>query len=109
MTLAQQILPQRGRDVSADAVRRLRQNCLATLAWPEESQKTWILAGYLSALMGGLLGLLIGWHLASHKKQLPDGRQVLAFSATNRTHGGPTLVLSCLSIIGWALLRWYLA
>ncbi|MBO0360035.1 hypothetical protein J0X19_18895 [Hymenobacter sp. BT186] len=109
VTLAQQLLRKRGRDVSPDAVRLLRQHRAAELARPEESQKAWILAGYAFALLGGLIGLFIGWHLASHKKQLFDGRQVRAFSAADQAHGWRILGLGAVSIIGWTFLRWYTA
>lgn len=99
VTLARRILQQRGRDVSEDTVRLLRQNRLAALAQPEESQKTWIVAGYLFALLGGLLGMLIGWHLSSHRKVLPDGRQLPAYSEADRAHGRRILWLSCLGVI----------
>ncbi|SHL48136.1 hypothetical protein [Hymenobacter psychrotolerans] len=99
VTLARRILQQRGRDVSEDTVLLLRQNRLAALAQPEESQKTWIVAGYLFALLGGLLGLLIGWHLSSHRKTLPDGRQLLAYSEADRAHGRRILWLSALGLI----------
>ena len=107
VTLAQQLLQQRGRNVSADAVQLLRQNRLAALAQPEESQKIWIMAGYLFALLGGLLGLLIGWHLSSHNKVLPDGRQLPAYSEADRAHGRRILGLSCLGLIGSMLLRFW--
>lgn len=108
VTLAQQILRQRGRDVSADTVQMLRQNRLATLTKPEESQKSWIVAGYALALLGGLIGIFIGWHLASHKKPLPNGHQIAAFSDSDRAHGRRILALSIVGIVVWTTARVYL-
>ncbi|WBA42118.1 hypothetical protein [Hymenobacter canadensis] len=108
VTLARRILQQRGRDVSEDTVQLLRQNRLAALARPEKSQRTWIVAGYALALLGGVIGLFIGWHLASHKKLLPDGRQVPAFAAADQTHGRRILALGAVSLVIWTALRWYL-
>lgn len=62
VALAHRILQQRGREISADTVRLLRRQQLNEIAKPEPAQKTWIVAGYLLAIFGGIMGLLIGWH-----------------------------------------------
>ncbi len=94
VALAGQLLRQRGRGVTADTVQLLRQHRTAEMAKPEPTQKAWIVAGYLFGLLGGIVGLVIGWHLRYHKKPLPDGRQVLAYSAQDRKHGLRILLLS---------------
>jgi len=99
VTLAGRLLRQRGRDVTPDTVRLLRQHRTAEMAKPEPSQKAWIVAGYLFALLGGFLGLVIGWHLRYHQKPLPDGRQVLAYSAQDRRHGLRILVLGFFGLL----------
>jgi hypothetical protein len=99
VTLAGQLLRQRGRDVTPDTVRLLRQHRTAEMAKPEPSLKAWIAAGYLFALLGGFLGLVIGWHLRYHKKPLPDGRQVLAYSARDRQHGLRILLLGFFGLL----------
>ncbi|MBF9237836.1 hypothetical protein I2I05_10560 [Hymenobacter sp. BT683] len=104
VSLARHILRQRGREVSPDTVQLLRRHRVAEMAKPEPSQKAWIMAGYLFAVFGGIVGMLIGWHLHNHKKPLPDGTQVLAFSALDRAHGFRILLLGLfgllLSILG---------
>ncbi|TYZ06404.1 hypothetical protein FY528_17980 [Hymenobacter lutimineralis] len=107
VTLARQLLRERGHDVSADVVRLLRRNRLQVLARPEESQRAWILAGYLMALLGGLLAVFIGWHLYSHQKQLHDGSQRPAFTASDRQHGRNILVLGCIGALVWLGLSLY--
>ena len=87
VSLARHILWQRGREVSPDTVRLLRRHRVAEMAKPEPIQKTWIVTGYLFAVVGGILGIAIGWHLHYHKKILSDGTQVRAFSARDRMHG----------------------
>jgi hypothetical protein len=81
VTLARQLLRQRGHDVSPDVVQLLRQRRLAELA------------------------VFIGWHLYKHQKQLPTGRRVLAFEPTDRQHGLRILVLGILGTIFWMGLR----
>ncbi|QJX47701.1 hypothetical protein HMJ29_12415 [Hymenobacter taeanensis] len=107
VTLARQLLRQRGHDVSPDVVQLLRQRRLVELAKPEESQKTWILAGYLMAILGGIVAVFIGWHLFKHQKQLPTGEKVLAFAPTDRQHGLRIFILGVLGTIFWTGLRIY--
>ncbi|MCR5886912.1 hypothetical protein LRS06_03800 [Hymenobacter sp. J193] len=107
VTLARQLLRDRGHDVSAGVMERLRRQRLHTLARPGKSQTSWIVAGYLMALLGGLLAIFIGWHLYSHQKLLPDGTQRLAFIASDRQHGRNILVLGCLSAVVWLGLGLY--
>ena len=105
VALAGQLLRQRGREVSADTIRLLRQHRMDELARPEPTQKTWIVAGYFFAILGGFLGLLIGWHLHYHSKTLPNGTQVRAFSARDRVHGYRILLLSVFGLFISILLR----
>ncbi|GGG36613.1 hypothetical protein [Hymenobacter glacieicola] len=93
VALARRILRQRGHDVSPALTERLRQQRLQDLARPEPPQKAWILFGYAMALLGGIVAVFIGWHLYSHKKQLPNGQQVLAFQPRDRAHGLRIVVL----------------
>ena len=105
VTLATQILRQRGRDVTPDTVRLLRQHRVAEMAKPEPSLKIWIWAGYFFAALGGFIGIFIGWHLRYHKKTLPDGSQVFAHSASDRAHGMRILVVGFLGALLALVLR----
>lgn len=105
VALASHLLRQRGRDVSADTLALLRQHRVAELARPEESHKAWIALGYFSALLGGAFGLLIGWQLQFHRKTLPDGRRVFAYSDGDRKHGLRILILGMVVLGGIIVLR----
>lgn len=105
VALASHLLQQRGRDVSADTLALLRQHRVTELARPEESHKAWIALGYLSALLGGALGLLIGWQLQFHRKTLPDGRRVFAYSDADRRHGLRILILALVVVGGVIVYR----
>ncbi len=110
VTLASQLLLERGRDISPDTLRLLRQHRVAELAQPDKEHRAWVAGGYISALLGGLFGLMIGYQLHFHRKQLPDGRRVYAYSATDRAHGLRILVLATVSLLFWLALRfgiWY--
>lgn len=106
VALARRILRQRSHDVSPALTERLRQQRLQDLARPEPRQKAWVISGYATALLGGIVALFIGWHLYSHKKQLPDGRQVYGFLPQDRAHGLRILVLGVLGfllVLAWRL------
>jgi hypothetical protein len=105
VSLARHLLLRRGRDVSSDTVRLLHRQRVAEMAKPEPSQKIWIVVGYLSAAIGGIVGIAIGWHLHFHKKTLSDGTQVRAFSARDQRHGFRILLLGIFGLCASILLQ----
>ena len=107
VTLARQILQDRGTVISSEAARLLRQQRNADLARPEPSQKAWILWGYAAALLGGLFAFFVGWHLYTHRKILPDGRKVHAFTAHDRLHGLRIMVLGAIMLVLLVCFRIY--
>lgn len=97
--LARDILRDRGHDVGYDTLEKLRQNRLQELAEPDTKNRIWIFIGYLLAVMGGVVGIIIGWHLATYKKTLPDGRRVHDHSPTDREHGQRIVVLGAFMFV----------
>lgn len=85
--LAQKILKDRGENISPELVSSLKRQRLEDLNRPEQSQKVWIYAGYFLSLMGGLIGVFIGWHMWKGKKVLPNGDKIHIYSAPDRRHG----------------------
>lgn len=85
--LAKKILTERGREVSDEIIASLKNQHIAELAKPDESNRIWIFIGYLSILFGGLFAILVGWHLFTYKKTLPDGRRVYDYTEKDRRHG----------------------
>jgi hypothetical protein len=86
-TLAQKILKQRGKSVNKELLNSLKNERIKDLAKPEENQRPWIIAGYIFSLLGGFLGLIIGYFLWTSKKTLPNGQKVYSYSANDRKHG----------------------
>lgn len=86
-TLAQKILEQRGKSVDKALLNSLKNERLHDLAKPEENQRPWIIAGYIFSLLGGLLGLIIGYFLWTAKKTLPNGQKVYSYAPNDRKHG----------------------
>ena len=85
--LAKKILRERGKEINQDTINLLKKQRLNDLAKPEEGQRNWIYAGYIFALLGGLIGVFIGWHLSTYRKTLPNGQQVYGYKQEDRKHG----------------------
>lgn len=103
--LAKKILKERGKDISQEMIDLLKKQRLNELAKPEEGQKNWIYAGYTTALLGGIIGVFIGWHLATYKKTLPNGKQVYGYKQEDRKHGRKIWILGVIMFIFWISIR----
>ncbi|MEZ4828714.1 MAG: hypothetical protein R3C61_20880 [Bacteroidia bacterium] len=86
-TLAQKILKQRGKAIDKELLTSLKTERIKDLAKPEENQRSWIVAGYIFSILGGFLGLLIGYLLWTSKKTLPNGQKVYSYTVNDRKHG----------------------
>ena len=85
--LSKRILGERGKEISGDTIDLLRKQRINELSKPDEGHRTWMYVGYIFALLGGLLGVFIGWHLSTFKKTLPNGQRVHGYNAHDRRHG----------------------
>jgi hypothetical protein len=91
--LAKHILTTQGITITSDQVKELKEQRLEKLAEPESGNALWTFIGYVLALSGGILGILIGWHLMNFKKVLPNGERVYVYTKTARKHGRIIVVL----------------
>ena len=96
IALTRKILVDRNVKVDTDAISEQREERLDTLAKPEGGQAGWIIAGYLFAFLGGILGLVIGSVLWQSKKRLPNGRKTFAYDEYTRKHGGLIVLISAI-------------
>ncbi|MCD0470113.1 hypothetical protein [Flavobacterium sp. JAS] len=85
--LAQKLLTDRGKTIDSEMLTSLKKERLKILAKPEENQKPWIIAGYTFALLGGGIGIVIGYSLWRSKKTLPNGERVYSYNAEDRKNG----------------------
>lgn len=92
--LAQKLLTERGKTIDADMLASLKKERLKILAKPEENQKPWIIAGYIFSLLGGGIGIVIGYSLWKSKKTLPNGERVYSYSEEDRKHGKTIFFIS---------------
>ncbi|MFC0181849.1 hypothetical protein ACFFJX_04495 [Pseudarcicella hirudinis] len=83
--LAKKILADRGQTINEDFLKHLNAVRIDSLSQPEKRQSGAVRAGYLFALLGGLIGLAIGWNLYTSKKTLPDGNLCLPISRQTET------------------------
>ena len=102
-TLAQKILKERGKEIKPAEVESFTEQRIEELTKPEESQNWLITAGYVLILLGGLFGLFIGWHLATHKKTLPNGDRVYGYSLQDRKHGNIIVIGGAICFVFSAL------
>ncbi len=93
LILSRKILASRGKDISDERIAELRNKRLAELAKPEPKQTGWIVVGYITSLLGGILGMTIGYVLWKQKKTLPNGQKVYTYREEDRSHGKLMLII----------------
>ena len=77
----------------------IQQEGIEELKKPAASQKNVIIAGYVFALLGGLIGVFIGQYLAGYRKTLPNGEVVLAHSDSDRKQGKYIMTIGTIMLI----------
>jgi len=92
--LAQKLLADRGKTVDPEMLASLKKERLKILAKPEENQKPWIIAGYIFSLLGGGIGIIIGYSLWKSKKTLPNGERIYSYSDQDRKSGKRIFLIS---------------
>ncbi len=85
--LAQKLLKQRGKPMDENLLQELKQKRIQALSKPDGNQLPWIIAGYICALFGGLLGIAIGLSIMNSQKTLPTGKKIYSHSESDREHG----------------------
>lgn len=103
--LAQKILKEKGIEVKDKQIDILLQQRIAELSKPIESKEYWIFIGYIVALLGGVLSVIIGWHLLTYKKRLPNGNMVAGYSAKDRDHGFYMMIIGTIFFIFWLIYK----
>jgi len=97
--LAQKILKDKGQEISMEKMENIQQERIEELKKTEPSQKNVIIAGYVFAFLGGLIGVFIGQYLAGYRKTLPNGEVVLAHSDSDRRHGKYIMTLGTVMLL----------
>jgi hypothetical protein len=101
VSLAKKLLKERGQEITPLKIEEIKKQRITELSKPEKSQSGYIILGYITALLGGLLGVFVGWHLLTYKKVLPDGNRVYVYSENDRKQGNRILILGLVFFIFW--------
>ena len=96
---AQNILNSRGVKITQVEIDNFKKERLKKLSEPEKGKTRWIIAGYIAAVLGGIIGLFIGYHLLTFKKTLPNGERVYEYDVNARKHGQKILIIAIICII----------
>ncbi|ARS41487.1 hypothetical protein CA265_18245 [Sphingobacteriaceae bacterium GW460-11-11-14-LB5] len=86
-------------EADVSQIQTLKEKRLEALAEPEESPKVLIVAGYILAVVGGLIAIIIGAYLRTHKRTLPNGECVFNYAPADRAHGERILIIGILALI----------
>ncbi|MFD1256827.1 hypothetical protein ACFQ3S_08460 [Mucilaginibacter terrae] len=105
--LAIRLLRLRGAMPNDDKLNELKQEYLNSLRKPAKPQTTWIIVGYIFAVLGGVMGLFIGWHLMKHKNTLPNGEQAYGYIESDRKHGRRIFIVGIIGVLFAVGLRIY--
>lgn len=92
--LSQKILDDRGVQFKAKEIEDKYLMRQLELAEPEGGQVGWILIGYISAILGGLLGMIIGSFIWRATNRMPDGTKVPAYTDEVRQHGRVIFIIA---------------
>ena len=105
VSLAKKLLKERGNEITDEKISEIKKLRIAELSKPEQSQNIYILIGYVCALLGGVLGIFIGWHLLTYRKTLPNGNRIYAYSENDRKQGNRIVILGGTFIVIWIMYR----
>jgi len=103
--LAKKILNTRGIVVNSELEEAFKKKRLKDLSQTEHMHMAWIIAGYILAILGGFIGLIIGLTLWVSKKTLPNGTSVHTYSTEQRTQGKLITAVALIMIAAYIILR----
>lgn len=103
--LARKILADRGKVITDNDISHIKEQRIEELKEPDAPQTTWVIIGYITAFLGGILGLFIGWHLSSFKKTLPNGEKVYGYSENDRRQGKIILYIAIVMICLFTIVK----
>ena len=103
--LSQKILKERGKQIDKEFLNSLRKTRIDDLAKPEEKQTNNVWVGYMFSLLGGLIGIAIGWNMMSSKKKLPNGEEIYSYQENDRKQGKRIMILGIIMLIIWTFAK----
>ena len=79
------------------------KNILDSLYYEEQDATVWLIAAYVFAILGGLLGIVFGIMVNNSKITLPNGDKVYKYKYAHRTLGLIAAILSGISMFVWKI------
>lgn len=70
-------------------------------SYVEKDGTGWLIAAYIFAIFGGLLGIILGMVVATGKVEMINGEKIYKYKLTHRKLGWGAAILSIISIIIW--------
>ncbi|MDW3650398.1 MAG: hypothetical protein R8P61_25205 [Bacteroidia bacterium] len=102
--LAKKILKDRGQEVEEKKIRQFEEDRLQELGKQATASFQWLLIGFMFSLVGGFIGMMIGYNF-QFKKTLPNGTQIYAYDEASRKKG---MAIFYLGLIVFVLLGMYI-
>lgn len=97
--IALQVLAERDIFFTPEELAAYRHERLRVLARPEKLHRRLLYTGYVFAVFGGVIGLIIGLCLWQTKKTLPNGKKQFMFDFQTRGHGKLMVFFSAAMLI----------
>jgi hypothetical protein len=97
--IARKILSDRGINVDDAAITSIKRERIRELAVQERGDLFWISVGYVMAIIGGLLSLVIALPFILARKTLPDGSRMFIYDTVTRRHGRNILIIAGVVIL----------
>ena len=90
---SQKLLKSRGHEIDLEKIKSFTEKRYEELSKPEKSSQLQIVAGYIFACIGGLLGIMIGWYIWKSTKTLSDGKKTFVYEQEDRQHAKTIAIL----------------
>jgi hypothetical protein len=103
--LAKKILLDRNVTVDYDYIKNRNIDKVSKLAQAEKIGNAWLITGYFFSVIGGFLGLLIGYFYWKSRKTLPNGTSVFSYDENSRAHAKSIFLISLVSFPLWIILK----
>lgn len=104
---AQLILRARGEPVNEIDLQTWRTERIELLKKPKHAAFPLLLADYTTAILGGFVGLIIGYLLMKQLKVLPNGERVAYYDAYSQKQGKTIVLLSIIFLLIYISLSLY--
>jgi len=106
--VAELLLKDRGVNISPRFIESIKKQRYNELQEKDSYSPTWIVVGYITAFLGGLLGFAIGLSLWFMKRKLPNGDKVFIYNDSDRLHGKRITILGLMMLLIYIGLKIYL-